>query len=115
MIRRSDLLILITIVVNSLPMALLAQSTAGMDINFTDIYNTRYTDIGVPIRDSVYILPHHRQSHLQNGGLSINFPYPRVPLRWMATSEKVFFGRLYLGVLFWNEKYIESYENLLNI
>ena len=76
MIRRSDLLIQITIVVNSLPMALLAQSTAGMDINFTDIYNTRYTDIGIPIQDSVYIFAPPSSKSPAKWWLVDKFPIP---------------------------------------
>lgn len=52
---RNGLLILITIVVNSLPVVLLAQSKEATDINFTNIYNTQYTCIGIPVRDSVYV------------------------------------------------------------
>jgi len=36
-------------------MVLLAQSKADMDIDFTNIYNTHYTSIGIPVRDTVYI------------------------------------------------------------
>lgn len=52
---KNGFLFLIMIVAYSLPTVLLAQSKAGMDINFTNIYNTQYTCIGIPIRDSVYI------------------------------------------------------------
>lgn len=52
---KNGFLLLIMIGTYSLPTVLLAQSKAGMDINFTNIYNTHYTSIGIPIRDSVYI------------------------------------------------------------
>lgn len=52
---KNGFLLLITIVAYSLSTVLLAQSKAGMDIDFTNIYNTHNTSIGIPIRDSVYI------------------------------------------------------------
>src|SRR5690606_2910577 len=55
MMYKNGFLLLITIVAYSLSTVLLAQSKAGMDIDFTNIYNTHYTSIGIPVRDSVYI------------------------------------------------------------
>ncbi|RQP14778.1 MAG: hypothetical protein EAS52_16840 [Parapedobacter sp.] len=52
---KNGFLLLITIVAYSLSTVLLAQSKAGMDIDFTNIYNTHNTSIGIPVRDSVYI------------------------------------------------------------
>jgi len=52
---KNGFLRLIMVVAYSLPTVLLAQSKAGMDIDFTNIYNTHYTSIGIPIRDTVYI------------------------------------------------------------
>lgn len=52
---KNGFLRLIMVVAYSLPTVLLAQSKAGMVIDFTNIYNTHYTSIGIPVRDSVYI------------------------------------------------------------
>lgn len=52
---KNGFLLLIMMVAYSLPTVLLAQSKAGMDIDFTNIYNTHYTFIGIPAGDNVYI------------------------------------------------------------
>src|SRR5690606_27469688 len=55
MMCKKGFLFLITVAAYSMPMVLLAQSKAGMDINFTNIYNTHYTSVGIPVRHTVYI------------------------------------------------------------
>lgn len=55
MLYKNVFLILVMVVAHSLRTVLLAQSKAGLEIDFTNIYNTHYTSIGIPVRDSVYI------------------------------------------------------------
>ena len=54
--HKNSFLIFLLIVANSLTMVMLAQPKHKItDIDFCNIFNTQYTYIGIPIRDSVYI------------------------------------------------------------
>ncbi|MGV3762828.1 hypothetical protein [Parapedobacter sp.] len=56
MVCKNGFLFLIMIVAHSPATIALAQSKGGIDdIDFSRIFNTQYTCIGIPIKDSVYI------------------------------------------------------------
>lgn len=90
MIYRNSFVIFLLIVTNSL--VAVAQSKHYIaDIDLSNIYNTQYTYIGIPIRDSVYIYAPPSSKSPTNWSLSVSLSIPKGTLAIDGNIRKTAF------------------------
>ena len=92
MLLKRSVLIGVVVLLESFAMLVLAQSKLAIpDTDYDRVFNTRYTYIGIPIRDSVYLYAPSRSSSPTNWSLIESISIPRGTLALDGNIRKNIF------------------------